>query len=129
MTSAKVSVEKIEGDDSKLAFKIKAEHMVKPGDHHSADAAKEIPQLLLTRNGAPVGEEFRVQIQKARSMDGITLVIDVVQKGRTAQAKVPNSDSMTDAALAAAIQTQLERGGLSVTVAVKDEGIDIKPKP
>jgi hypothetical protein len=129
ITDAQVSVTQ-EGNPHEMGIKIQAEHIAKAGEAKSAEEPKEIPQLVLTKNGAPVGEGkgFQVRIAKMRGPDGTTLVLDVTQDGKAAQAKVAHSEGMADAALAAAIQEQLDHAGLSVTVAVKDGGVEIKPK-
>ena len=128
ITGTEVSVTQ-DAAGKQLGVKIKAEHIQKAGDPPLTE--QEIPQLVLTKNGAPVtgGKGLEVQMKKMKSAAGETLVIDVTQDGKTAQAQVPGADTMSDAALAAAIQRQLERAGLSVTVKVTNGGVEITPKP
>lgn len=130
ITDAQVSVTKTDGEDSRLGVKIKAERHL---DHGQAakpeDEAESLPQLVLKRNGAPVGGEgLEMRLTKMKSHTGeTTLMVKVTQGGKQAEAKVSGSESMTDAALAAEIQRQLEAAGLNVTVKVKDGGIEIEP--
>jgi type IV pilus biogenesis protein CpaD/CtpE len=87
-----------------------------------------IPQIVLTKDGAPLagGEGLSVKIQK-RKIDGASsLVMEVTSNGKSAKVEVANSDSMSDAALADAITTQLKQAGIDVRVTVTGGKISIE---
>ncbi len=87
-----------------------------------------MPQVVLTKNGTPLsgGEGLNVKVQK-RKIDGATsLVVDVTSNGKAAKAKVANSDTMSDAALADAISSQLKQQGIDAKVNVVAGKISIE---
>ena len=88
-----------------------------------------MPQVVLTKNGAPLtgGEGFSVKIQKKRVNAVTSLVVDVTSSGKTAKAEVANAETMTDAALADAIASQLRQAGLDARVTVIGGKISIEP--
>jgi len=97
-------------------------------DAASATPPEPMPQVVLTKNGAPLagGEGLAVKVQK-KKMDGVTsLTVDVTSDGKAGRAEVSNSDTMSDAALANAISTQLQQQGLNVKVTVAAGKISIE---
>jgi maltose-binding protein MalE len=99
-------------------------HEIRLQVERQGDAAtmtpEPMPQVVLTKNGAPLtgGEGFSVKLKKLKK-DGVTsLVVDVTSKGKSAKAEVANSGTMSDAALADAISSQLKQQGIHVKVAV-----------
>lgn len=87
-------------------------------------------QLELTKNGAPLGAQDGVtlQVKKHRGPDGVSLHIDVTDKGRTTTVDVPHSDTLSDAALAREIQAQLDSAGFAVKVTVTNGQIGVETK-
>ncbi len=88
-----------------------------------------MPQVVLTKAGAPLtgGEGLSVKVKKLKSDAGISLVVEVTSNGKTAKAEVANSDTMSDAALAEAISSQLKQQGIDATVTVLAGKISIEP--
>jgi hypothetical protein len=110
-------------------------HEVKLTVERQQDAAsptppEPMPQLVLTKNGAPLGgngEGLTVKVQK-KKMDGVTsLTVDVTSNGKAGKAEVSNSDTLSDSALANAISAQLTQQGLNVKVTVVGGKISIEP--
>lgn len=87
-----------------------------------------MPQLELTKNGAPItgGQSMTAKVQKQKISDAVTLIVDVAQNGKTAKVTVPNSQSMSDAALAAEITAQLQRAGINAKATVTAGKISIE---
>jgi hypothetical protein len=92
---------------------------VKVMAHHEATTpgATEPPNLRLelTKDGQPVtgsAEGVMVEIKKLRSASGETLQLDVSAGGRSAKVEIPNSNTMSDAALAETIRAELAKQGL-----------------
>src|SRR5207249_3106280 len=121
--NAQVSVTRKDGADGhELKVQIEAQHDGKTHDHG------EIPQLVLRQNGAPItGNGFTVRIENRRAAAGIALSVLVTQDGRSATATVPHSDTMSDAALADAVRSQLTAAGLHVQVSATHGRIDVRP--
>jgi len=70
-------------------------------------AHEEMPELVLTKDGKPLGGD-RVQVSKRKDASGaVTLVVAVTLEGKATSVEIPNAESMTDAALGAEIQTRL----------------------
>jgi hypothetical protein len=86
----------------------------------SAPPPEQLPQVVLTKNGVPLGggEGLSVKVQKKKADGVVSLSVEVTSNGKSAKAEVPNSGSMSDAALADAISTQLKQQGLDVKVNV-----------
>jgi citrate lyase gamma subunit len=86
------------------------------------------PELVLTKNGAPITGGSTVKIRKMKDQTGATsLVVETSDKGRTATATIPNSDKMSDAELGNAIEAQLRQAGLNVRVGVVGGQIKVRP--
>ncbi len=87
-----------------------------------------MPQVVLTKDGAPLagGDAMTVKVQK-RKVDGVTsLVVEVTSNGKAAKAEVPNSDSMSDQAVADAITVQLKQSGIDARVTVTGGKVSIE---
>jgi len=86
------------------------------------------PEIVLTKGGVPLAGGFQVRVKKERRTgSGTELVIDVTSDGKSATVDIPNSDSMSDPQLAAAIQSQLQAKGINATVTVTNGEIKINP--
>lgn len=86
------------------------------------------PELVLTKNGAPITGGSTVKIKKMKNESGATtLVIETSDHGKTATATVPSSETMSDAQLQSAIETQLRAAGLNVKVQVVGGQIKVLP--
>jgi len=89
-----------------------------------------MPEIQLTKNGAPIGGDgFSVKVQKKRNESGMTLSVEVRDAGKTARAEVPEADSMSDADVAAAIDTQLRQAGVTARVTVTGGEIKVERAP
>jgi type IV pilus biogenesis protein CpaD/CtpE len=88
-----------------------------------------MPQIVLTKDGAPLtgGEGLSVKVKKTKTDTSTTLIVEVESKGKTAKVEVPNSDTMSDAAIADAIAAQLHQAGIEARVTVTDGKISIEP--
>ena len=97
------------------------------GDASTA-APEPMPQLVLTKDGAPLagGQGIAVKIQKKNINGATSLVVDVTLNGKSAKVEVPNSDSMSDAALTDAISSQLKQQGIDAKVSVVGGKISIE---
>jgi hypothetical protein len=128
ITGASVSVTHPGGDPNGLEVKVESKHDRTTGEA-PGQALEYFPELVLTKHGAPVaGQRFAVGIEKRHAADGVTLTVRVQQGDRTAAAEVPRSDSMSDASLATAIESQLKAAGLDVTVRVNAGEIEVRPR-
>ncbi len=90
---------------------------------HEGDAStppEPMPQVVLTKDGAPLAgaEGVAVKIQKRKINGSTSLVLDVTMKGKTAKVEVPNSDTLSDAALTDTITSQLRQQGIDARVSV-----------
>ena len=86
------------------------------------------PELVLTKNGAPITGGSTVRIKKMKDQTGATsLVVETSDHGKTATATVPNSDKMSDAELQSALTTQFRQAGLNVQVEVVGGQIKVRP--
>jgi len=95
----------------------------------TAPPPEPVPQVVLTKDGAPLtgGEGFRVKVQKRKQDGAVTLIVEVDSNGKAGKAEVLNSQSMSDAALADAITTQLRQAGIEVKVTVTAGKVSIEP--
>jgi hypothetical protein len=123
---AQVSVTDRPGGGRDIQLKVERQNMREPS---TAPPETGLPQLILTKDGAPVeGEGFAVKIQKRKASDGpTTLVVEVTSNGKTARAEVPNSESMSDADMTSAITTQLKQAGIDARVTVESGKIRVEP--
>jgi len=88
-----------------------------------------MPQIVLTKDGAPLtgGQGLTVKVKKIKTDTSTTLTLEVNSSGKTATVQVPNSDTMSDAAIADAITTQLHQAGIEAKVTVTGGKISIEP--
>src|SRR5437016_1940049 len=122
--NAQVSVTDHPGGGRDIRLTVERQHV---GD--AGTAPEPMPQLVLEKNGAPLegGEGFSVKVQK-KKIDGATsLTVDVTANGKSAKVEVPNSDSMSDAALTDAVSSQLRQAGIDARVTVTNGKIEIEP--
>lgn len=99
-------------------------------DDPAAEPHEPMPEVVLTKEGAPLADAnaVKVQLQKRKTQDGaVTLVADVAAHGKTAKVEIPNVQAMTDAELANALSTQLRRAGLDMNVTVTGGKVSIEP--
>jgi hypothetical protein len=119
-------VEVTDAGADRMAVKVKVE---REGDAGAA-AAEDMPAIEITRDGeGAAGEQDRceVQVKKVRDDGGVTnLIVDVTQDGRTTTAEIADSESMSDAALESALQSQLDRSGVPVRVRVSGGQIEVE---
>jgi hypothetical protein len=98
---------------------------------HEGDAStppEPMPQVVLTKDGAPIAgaEGVAVKIQKRKINGSTSLVLDVTMKGKTAKVEVPNSDTLSDAALTDTITSQLRQQGIDARVSVVGGKVSIE---
>jgi hypothetical protein len=95
----------------------------------SAATPEPMPQVVLTKEGAPLagGEGLAVKIRKMKRDDAVTLIVEVTLNDKSAKAEVPNSQSMSDAALADAISGQLKQQGIDAKVTVVGGKVSVEP--
>ncbi len=90
------------------------------------------PEIVLTKGGQdlPAGAGIRMSMKKMKAADGsVTTVIETTSNGQEYKAEIPNSESMSEAQLAQAIETELQRAGARVRVTMNGGRIDIEPLP
>jgi len=123
---AQVSVTDRPGGGRDIQLKVERQNV---GDPSTASPETGLPQLILTKDGAPVeGQGFAVKIQKRKASDGpTTLIVEVTSNGKTAKAEVPNSESMSDADMTSTITTQLRQAGIEARVTVESGKITVEP--
>jgi hypothetical protein len=118
-------VEVTDAGADRMAVKVKVE---REGD--AGAAAEDMPAIEITRDGDSLaGEESRceVQVKKVKDDSGVTnLIVDVTKDGNTTTAEIANSESMSDAQLEAAVQSQLDRSGVPVRVRVSGGQIEVE---
>lgn len=103
---------------------------LRTSDDPSTEPREPMPQLVLTKDGAPLGGEnaVKVQVQKRKTQDGaVTLVADVAAHGKSAKIEVPNVQSMSDSELASALQARFREAGLNLNVTVTNGDLKIEP--
>jgi type IV pilus biogenesis protein CpaD/CtpE len=98
--------------------------------HHDASHNAELPELVLTKDGKPIGgDEVRV-MKKMEASGAMSLTVAATVGGKTTSVEVPNAGSMGDAALASEIQSRLLAAGLDRIVTVHGDQISVeKRKP
>jgi type IV pilus biogenesis protein CpaD/CtpE len=87
-----------------------------------------MPQIVLSKNGTPMtgGEGIAVKVKKLKTNSSTTLIVEVNSNGKTATVEVPNSDTMSDAAIADRISTQLHQAGIDARVTVTNGKVSIE---
>ena len=108
-----------------VRLNVEREHVGDP----STVPPEPLPQLVLTKDGAPLAgrEGLSVKVQKKKINGATALTVDVTAKNKSAKVEVPNSDTMSDAALTDAISSQLRQAGIDVRVKVTNGKIEIEP--
>jgi hypothetical protein len=101
-------------------------------ERQSTDPTQEIeePQLILEGEGQEIDRDaLRVKVRKMKDDAGTTsLVVDVQAQDRSATATVANPESMSDAALASEIKSQLFASGIDADVEVTNGKIEVRPR-
>jgi len=94
----------------------------------TAPPPEPVPQIVLTKDGAPLtgGEGFMVKIQKRKENEAVTLIAEVTSNGKSAKIEIPNANTMSDAAIADAVTTQLRQAGIDARVAVTAGKVSIE---
>jgi len=117
---AQVSVTDHPGGGRDIRLNVERQHV---GD------AEPLPQVVLEKNGAALedGEGFAVRIQKKKVNGATTLTLEVTASGKSAKVEVPNSDTMSDAAITDAVSSQLRQAGIDAIVTVTNGKIQIEP--
>src|SRR5204863_5621664 len=96
---------------------------------HEAGAAPEVPELVLTRDGKPIAGGDMVRVMKKKDSSGATtLSLALTSGGKSTTVDVPDADSMSDGALAAAIQTKLLAAGFDMVVTVHGDEIKVEKR-
>jgi len=92
-------------------------------------SGQPMPQLVLTKGGAPLTGGSQVRIMKKKDASGaITLVLTTSQDGKDTTVEIPNANTMSDAALAAELQSKLQAAGLDVVVHVNGGEISVEKR-
>ncbi|MGQ0720535.1 MAG: hypothetical protein ACT4PE_03050 [Candidatus Eiseniibacteriota bacterium] len=119
-------VEVTDAGADRMAVKVKVEREGESG----AAAAEDMPAIEITKDGHGLsGDQDRceVQVKKVKDDSGVTnLIVDVTKDGSTTTAEVANSESMGDAELQAALQSQLDRAGIPVRIDVRNGEISVE---
>ena len=125
MPDAEVSVTKTEGEHPQLGMRIHAVRHPEGG----TGSGSEMPELVLKKAGAPIGgpnaTEVRMMRTKTAAGNGMSTVI--TRDGKTITASIPNADGMSDAAIAAELQRQLDAAGVPVRIVVVNGEISVEP--
>jgi hypothetical protein len=121
VTQADVSVTDV-GEHGR-AVRINAQQTSENGVAH-----EEMPELVLTRDGKPLGGD-RVEVRRKKDASGATsLVVAVTVEGKATSVEIPNAGSMSDAALGAEIQSRLLAAGLDAVVTVHGDEISVEKR-
>jgi len=92
-------------------------------------SGQPMPELVLTKGGAPLTGGSQVRIMKRKDPSGATtLVLTTSQDGKNTTVEIPNADTMSDAALAAELQSKLQAAGLDVLVHVNGSEITVEKR-
>jgi len=121
---AQVSVTDHPGGGRDIRLNVERQHV---GD--AGVAPEPMPQVVLEKNGSPLqgGEGFAVKFQKKKINGVTTLAVEVTANGKSAKVEVPNSDTMSDAAITDAVSSQLRQAGIDARVTVTNGKIEIEP--
>jgi hypothetical protein len=125
LPDAQVSVTDAPSGGHEVSVKVERQ---KVGDGSPAVPETPEPQIQFTKNGAPLAGGFTVRVEKRRVDGGpVTLIVTVIDEGKTATAQVPNADTTSDADVAASITSQLNQAGIEARVSVVGGRIQIDP--
>ncbi|HET9251677.1 MAG TPA: hypothetical protein VFP58_06130 [Candidatus Eisenbacteria bacterium] len=125
--NAEVSVSDVPNGGRNVSLKVER---LRTSDGSAPEPHEPMPQLVLTKDGAPIGAEnaVKVQIQKRKTQDGaVTLIADVTAHGKAAKIEVPNVQSMSDSELASTLQARFREAGLHLNVTVTNGELKIEP--
>lgn len=122
---AKVSVTDEGANQRKVTLEVERQK-----DGTSAEAEPAPIRLELTKDGQTLGGAgTSVEVRKIKTPTGTTLQLDVNKAGKTTAIEVPNVDTMSDAAIKAAIETQLRQAGFdNVEVTVTSGKVQVEVK-
>ena len=122
MTQAEVSVTDV-GEHGR-EVKIEARDL-----RHEGDAHPEVPEIVLTKDGKPIEGGTGIRVMKKKDASGaVTLSVTVMDEGKTTTVDIQNAGSMTDAVLAAEIQSRLLAAGFDAVVRVEGEQITVEKR-
>jgi hypothetical protein len=94
----------------------------------SGASHEEMPELVLTRDGKPLGGDM-VQVRKKKDASGaVTLLVAVTLEGKATSVEIPNAESLGDAALGAEIQSRLLAAGIDAVVTVHGDEITVEKR-
>ncbi len=119
---AQVSVTDHPGGGRDVTLKVERQHQGPAG----SAPAEPMPQLVLTKDGAPIADGFGVKIRKKNLNGVVSLLVDVTQDGKAATAEIPNAGSMSDAELASAISSRLTQAGINARVQVVNGEVKVE---
>jgi hypothetical protein len=120
VTGADVSVTDLGGDARAIRI-----------HSHSADGAahQDIPELVLTKDGQPIEAGCAVKVMKRKDDAGlVSLVVTVSADGKSTTAEIANASSMSDAAIAAEIESRLLGAGIDAVVKVEGDRITVEKR-
>ena len=120
VTGAQVSVTDLGGDKRQIRLEAK----------HTGQPVPDFPELVLTRDGKPV-EDAGCAVKVMKSMDGsgrLALTVTATVDGRATTVELPNAETMSDAAIAAAIESRLLAAGIDVVVKVAGDEITVEKR-
>jgi hypothetical protein len=116
----------------KYKVEVDRDHSAGAGETFGAESEGD-PQIVLTRDGQVIPDDGRavsMKIFKKKSETGsLTTIIETRRNGQDYRVEIPNSDSMSDAQLGQAIETELARAGFRARVTMVDGRPDIQPLP
>jgi len=122
VTGANVSV--TDSGDHGRTIKVTADHHIDGSNPEHAP----IPELVLTKNGAPIeGQGFMVRVEKRRTGDGTTLTLRVNKDGKSTVVDIANVETKSDAAIASEVEAQLKQAGIDAKVTVTNGQVAIEP--
>lgn len=82
--------------------------------------------LEMTKNGQSVGgDALSVEQKRMRGPGGVVLQLTVADGGRQAVVEIPNAQTMSDPALAAAVEAKLRQSGFDVVVTASEGTITL----
>ena len=118
----------------KYKVEVNREHTGSAGDTQFDAKLEGEPQIVLTKDGVAIPElganAVSMRILKKKDAAGhTTTVLETMQGGQTYKAEIPNSENMSDDALAQAITTELQRAGARVRVTMVNGRPDVQPLP
>ena len=121
VTQADVSVKDLGKDGRQV--EIRAQEV-----RHDASGSAELPELVLTKDGKPIGGD-QVRVMKKKDAAGaMSLTAVVTLGGKTTTVEIPDAGSLGDAALASEIQSRLLAAGVDAVVTVHGDQITVEKR-